>query len=210
MENPVLIIGANAMGKAALDIFKENNVVVYGFLDDEEALHGTEILETVVLGSSEDEQYLGLISGSCEYFVASEDNVERDAISNLIQSEQKKKGVNAIHNRSIISNSCLMGHGNMIDSGTILKAHSEIGDGCNLNSSVVIGVESKLGDYVQVGMGSLIQDGVTVADQVFIGAGSVLVSGITIGKNAQIGAGSVVIADVPEGQRVFGNPAKSM
>ena len=34
MENPVLIFGAGDLGMQALDIFRRNNVLVYGFLDD--------------------------------------------------------------------------------------------------------------------------------------------------------------------------------
>lgn len=41
-----------------------------------------------------------------------------------------------------------------------------------------------------------------------IGSGAVILPGITIGENAIVGAGSVVLQDVPDGQRVVGNPAK--
>ena len=37
MENPVMIFGAGSLGLTALDIFQRNEVVVYGFLDDEKA-----------------------------------------------------------------------------------------------------------------------------------------------------------------------------
>ena len=43
MENPVIIFGANHLGRAAKEIFETNSVVVYGFLDDSKKLHNTEL-----------------------------------------------------------------------------------------------------------------------------------------------------------------------
>ena len=50
MENPVLIFGAGDLGLKALDIFKKNNVMVYGFLDDRPELQGKEFGDVSVLG----------------------------------------------------------------------------------------------------------------------------------------------------------------
>jgi UDP-2-acetamido-3-amino-2,3-dideoxy-glucuronate N-acetyltransferase len=41
-----------------------------------------------------------------------------------------------------------------------------------------------------------------------VGGGCVLLPGVTIGRNAFVGAGSVVTKNVPDGVRVFGNPAR--
>lgn len=43
-----------------------------------------------------------------------------------------------------------------------------------------------------------------------IGAGAVILPGVTIGENAIVGAGAVVVQDIPDGQKVAGNPAKIM
>ena len=53
MENPVMIFGANYLGRIAKEIFESNEVVVYGFLDDDKKLHSIEIDEAVVLGAQE-------------------------------------------------------------------------------------------------------------------------------------------------------------
>jgi FlaA1/EpsC-like NDP-sugar epimerase len=50
MENPVIIFGANALGRAAREIFETNEVVVYGFLDDNKKLHNTQVDEITVSG----------------------------------------------------------------------------------------------------------------------------------------------------------------
>ena len=40
MENPILIFGAGDLGVQALDIFRRNQVLVYGLLDDKKELQG--------------------------------------------------------------------------------------------------------------------------------------------------------------------------
>jgi maltose O-acetyltransferase len=51
---------------------------------------------------------------------------------------------------------------------------------------------------------------VVIEDNVWIGGGAILLPGITIGAGAIIGAGAVVTRDVAAGDRVAGNPARSI
>ncbi len=208
MENPVIIFGANYLGRAAKEIFETNNIVVYGFLDDNKKLHSTEVDEVVVLGDTDDDGFLKLIGKKCEAFVAADDNKLRKSLVNMIQEVRHMQPVNAIHSKSVISEKAILGHGNFIDCNVYLAPGSKVGSHCILNTQTSIGVETSLGDFVQVGAGSSINAGVTIEDEVFIGSGVTIVSGVTIGKGARIGAGSVVIAPVKAGDTVFGNPAK--
>lgn len=210
MENPVIIFGANHLGRAAKEIFDTNSVVVYGFLDDDKKLHNREVDEVVVLGDTDNDGFLKLIGKKCEAFVAADDNKLRKGLVKMLQEVRHVQPVNAIHSQSVISQKATIGHGNFIDFNTYLAPGSKIGSHCILNARTFVGVESTLGDFVQVGAGSSINAGVTIEDEVFIGSGVTVVSGITIGKGARIGAGSVVIASVKEGETVFGNPAQKI
>ena len=51
---------------------------------------------------------------------------------------------------------------------------------------------------------------VNIGADVWIGGGAILLPGVSIGDGAIIGAGSVVTRDVEAGQRVVGNPARSI
>lgn len=207
MENPVIIFGANYLGRTAREIFETNNVEVYGFLDDDKALHNKEIDEVVVLGATDDDGFLKLIGKKCEAFVAADDNRLRKSIVRILHEVRKMQPVNAIHQQSSISKRAEIGHGNFIDVGVTIAPGSKVGSHCVLHAKATIGVEAKLGDFVQVGICSQINPGSTIEDEVFIGAGVVVVSGVTIGKGARVGAGSVVIASVAANETVFGNPA---
>jgi sugar O-acyltransferase (sialic acid O-acetyltransferase NeuD family) len=207
MENPVIIFGASYLGRSAKDIFETNGNVVYGFLDDDKKLHGKELDESVVLGSTDDDGFLKLIGKKCEAFVAVDDNRFRKTLVKMLQEVRHIQPVNAIHNSALLSNHVELGHGNFIDLGVKVGVGAKIGSHCVLQTGCIVGAEARIADFVQVGSGTIINARVEIEEEVFIGSGAVVVSGITIGKGARVGAGSVVIAPVKAGETVFGNPA---
>ena len=50
---PVIIIGVNPFAIEVAHILQINNVIIYGFLDDDPKKQGTEIGEIPVLGNTE-------------------------------------------------------------------------------------------------------------------------------------------------------------
>ncbi|MDH4092920.1 MAG: NeuD/PglB/VioB family sugar acetyltransferase [Cyclobacteriaceae bacterium] len=210
MENPVIIFGANHLGRQSKEIFEANGNVVYGFLDDNKKLHGSVIDNVTVLGSTDDDGLLKFIGKKCEAFVSVDDNKLRKSIVSMLQEVRHAQPVNVIAKSSIIPNSVDIGHGNFIDQGIAFGAGATIGNHCLLHAGAIIGMEVKLGDFVQVGAGSIINAGVEVEDEVFIGSGVTIVGSVTIGRGARIGAGSVVIGSVKAGETVFGNPAEKV
>lgn len=208
MDNPVIIFGAGSLGKAALEIFRSNGVVVYCFLDDNKALHGTEIDQVTVMGGLDDDNLLNIIGKKCEAFVALDETKYRKGVVKVLKEKRKVMPVNAVHESAIIPKTTHIGHGNFINARVVLGTSVKISNHCILHTGSVLDHEVVLGDFVQVGSGSVLNSGTTVKDNAFIGSGVTIVSGITIGKNARVGAGSVVIADVKDNETVFGNPAK--
>jgi sugar O-acyltransferase (sialic acid O-acetyltransferase NeuD family) len=207
MNNPVLILGAGRLGKLALDIFSSNEVLVYGFLDEDEKLHNTEISEVLILGDVNDEGFLEIIGNKTEAFVAIEHKTAKEKTIKLLVDRKKTMPVNAVHNKAVIAEDAEMGHGILVAAGAVINPWAKIGNHSVILSGAVIDTGAKIGEYVEVGAGAVINADVEIGKGTFIGSGAVLVSGIKIGKNARIGAGSVVIEDVKEGKTVFGNPA---
>ena len=198
------------MGRAAREIFETNQVIVYGYLDDNKKLHNTQIDEITVLGDSDNDGFLKLIGKKCEAFVAVDDNKLRKSIVKMLQEVRHVQPVNAIHSKATISEKASIGHGNFIDFNAYLAPGSKIENHCLIQAKAFIGVGASLGNFVQVGAGSNINPEVTIDDEVFIGSGVTIVSGVTVGKGARIGAGSVVVSPVKAGETVFGNPAKTI
>jgi sugar O-acyltransferase (sialic acid O-acetyltransferase NeuD family) len=210
MDNPVIIFGANALGRQARMIFEENGNTVYGFLDDNKALHGTAIDTVMVLGRTDDDGFLKYIGSKCEAFVALDDNKLRKNLVKMLQEKRHVQPVNAFHKSVQIPDTVPVGHGNMIDMGVLIGAGAVIGNHCLLHAGAIIAAEASLANFVQVGAGALVNMNASIGDDVFIGSGAMIVAGVTIGKGARIGAGSVVIGPVKAGETVFGNPAEKV
>lgn len=203
-----MILGAGGIGRAALEIFQDNGVVVYGFLDDDAKEHGKEIDTIPVLGSTDDDGYLKLIGKKCEAFVAADENTYRQSLVEMLHERRKMQPVNAVHRTAVIAKSANIGHGNFINQQAKIGAGTEIGSHCILHSGALLDFNVKAGDFVQIGAGAVIGSSVKIEEGAFIGSGVTIVSGVTIGKKARIGAGSVVVADVKAKDTVFGNPAQ--
>ncbi|SDL80635.1 sugar O-acyltransferase, sialic acid O-acetyltransferase NeuD family [Catalinimonas alkaloidigena] len=208
MEKPVIIFGASGLGKVALEIFESNGIVIYGFLDDDKALHGQQIGEVSVLGKTDDAGFLKLIGHKCEAFVAVDDNALRKGLVKMLNDKRHVMPTNAIHQRAYVAPSAYLGHGNLLSVGTTLNAFAKVGQHCILHANATLDYEVELGDFVQVGAGSTIGAGAKLENEVFVGAGAVILPGVTVGKGARIGAGSVVLADVAAKETVLGNPAQ--
>ncbi len=205
---PVIIIGVNSFALEVADIFQKNNVVIYGFLDDDLKKKDTFIGEIPVLGTTEDEQYWGLIGKNCNVFVALENPTERKKMIETIIDDCKTKPVNAIHPNASIADVNSIGYGLYIGNGAILQPSCKIADHCAIGAGAVIETGAILDEFVQVGSGSVIGKEAKIENNAFIGINSTIVGSVKVGKSASIGAGSVVIENLPNSKRAFGNPAK--
>ncbi len=210
MNNPVLIFGANIHGRIALDCFSSNEFLIYGFLDDNEKLHNTEISEVLILGDPFDDGFLKIIGNKTEAFVAIENKIQKEKIVKMLLERRKTQPVNAIHQKAVISEDAEIGNGILIAAGVAVNHGAKIGNYTVLHANAVIDVLAEIGEYVEIGAGAIINAEVKIKKGAFIGSGAILVSGVTIGENARVGAGSVVIANVKENSTVFGNPAQEI
>ena len=208
MENPVIIFGANYLGRQAKDILERNGNVVYGFLDDNKKIHNTVVDEITVLGSTDNDDFLKLIGKKCDAVVAADETKFRRSLVSMLLEVRKAQPVNVISQTSRMAASSSLGHGNIIDDNVTIGAGATVGNYCILFAGANIAPEVKISDYVQVGTGSIINAGCEIAEEAYIGSGVVIVAGVSIGKGARVGAGSVVIGPVKSGETVFGNPAQ--
>jgi sugar O-acyltransferase (sialic acid O-acetyltransferase NeuD family) len=210
MKNPVVIFGAGTLGKIAVDIFNENDVLVYGFLDDKSELHSTEIGNVRVMGSTDDGGMLKMVGNKTEAFLAVKNKDDRKQLASMLNERRKTMPINAIHKSAVVSEEAIIGHGNLIGALSSIGPFAIIGDLTIIRSSVVIDAQAVVGDYTEIGSGSVINSKATVDEGAFIGSNVTVISGVTVGKNARVGAGSVVIENVEENTTVFGNPAKKV
>ena len=204
----MLILGAGPLGQAALEIFQQNDMVVYGFLDDDTSLHSTTCQHVPILGSTDDATYLALLGKECGAYVALDTMAQRKHIAAALQAQYPLALVNAIHPRAQLASSATAGHGNLINAGATLGIHVSIGNHNTIHTHATLEQGATIDDHVEVGAGSVVGAGVTIHREAFIGPGATIIGGVEIGAGASVGAGAVVLASVPAGTAVLGNPAQ--
>ena len=177
MDEPVVIFGAGTLGKTAMDIFNENNILIYGFLDDKKELHNTEIGSVLVLGSTDDDGFLKIIGNKTEAFVAVRNAKDRKRIGEMLQSRRKTMPLNAIHRTAFVSEDAEIGHGNLVSPNAVIGAFSKVGSFNIIGSGSIIDTDADLGDFVEVGPGTVINSHVKVEEGAFICSNVTLVSG---------------------------------
>lgn len=208
-QKAVVIFGATTIGKIAKEVFDENGVVTYCFLDDNEELLDKEIDDVVIMGSMEHQDIWSLIGKDCNAFIAIDETKIRKGLVGSLK-ELGTVPVNTVHNKASIAKSAHFEHGNFINAGATLNSFSKIGNHNIIHGNVLVDSGAEVGDYVTLGAGVIVNADCNIEDEVFVGSGAVLVSGIKIGKGARVGAGSVVVEDVPAGKTVYGNPAQEL
>ena len=207
---PVIIIGVNPFGLEVAHVFEKNDIVIYGFLDDDPKKKDTSIGEIPVLGPADDESYFKLIGKNCGVFVALENPTERKKMIELILEEREVKPVNAIHPTANIADVKSLAYGVFIGSGAQILPETKLGDHVIIGSGAIIETGAQIADYASIGAGSVIGKEAIIENNVYVGIHSTIVGCVKVGKGATVGAGSVVIENVAGSKRVFGNPAKTL
>ena len=198
---PVVIIGYSGHAYVALDIFGLMGRLVPAYCDQEPKSSNPYKLT-----------YLGNEKESVEklkdfdFFVAIGDNTIRRKVQLFLAAHAK--AVSAIHPRSVIASSAVLGEGSFVAAGTVVNPYATIGSGVVCNTSSVIDHECSIGDFSFIAPGATLCGNVSIGYNTFIGANSVIRQGIRIGNNVMVGAGSVVTHDLADNARVMGNPAK--
>ncbi|MBI2060770.1 MAG: acetyltransferase [Nitrospirae bacterium] len=204
----ILILGAGAQAKYAIDIFKltERNEMV-GVIDLEDRKDGRAeaLLGISILGGLELLKRGKL--GATHALIAHRDNLKKAGLA-----EQCKRiglrSATAIHPGASISPFSKIGEGSIINAGAVIQPNAVIGRHVMVHANVVVDHDSTVGDFANLAPGCTLAGHVQVGRMAYVYTGAVVGPNLRIGDRCEIGAGAVVLKDVPKGWRVAGNPAK--
>jgi sugar O-acyltransferase (sialic acid O-acetyltransferase NeuD family) len=175
-----------------------------GFLDDNDAFHGTRLLGLPVLGPIDVYRELastGLVMGIG-------DNAARKAIVERLGTEIPHPWHGAIHPTATIAPSVQIGEGTVVAAGAVINPDTIIGKHAIINTGATIDHDCKIGDFCHIAPGAHLAGGIHVGEGSLIGIGVVATPYHSIGAWVVVGAGAVVIRDIPDRVVAKGVPAR--
>ncbi|WP_019180083.1 NeuD/PglB/VioB family sugar acetyltransferase [Microbacterium yannicii] len=201
MTSGVLLIGASGLAREVLAAGIRG---VAGILDDDEALHGTEIDGVRVLGSVADaanrEESLLACVGS-------------GAGRRTIVDRLRQAGVDESRYATFAADSARIGRSSDVGSGSILlegvvvTAHASVGHHVVVMPNCTITHDDEIGDFATLAAGVSLGGTVRIGEAAYVGMNACVREGLSVGADATIGMGAVVLADVPNAQTWAGVPA---
>lgn len=205
MGRGLVIAGVGGMGREAAAWVADagHGQKLLGFVDDDPAVHGTEVAGLPVLGP------LAWVDdhASLEVAVA----IGTPSVRQAVVARLDAAGVplaRVTHPSAIIGPRVELGDGVVVCPGAVLTCDIEVGRAAIVNHGALVGHDGRLGACCFVAPGVHLAGAETVGGRADVGIGASVVQGVSIGADAVVGAGAVVIRDVPPGQTVVGVPAR--
>jgi sugar O-acyltransferase (sialic acid O-acetyltransferase NeuD family) len=207
LNKNIVVVGACGFGKEVAWLAKSCGYQVLGFLDDDEQLHGSQVLGLPVLGD---------LSCCTEYFAAAfvvaigNPRVRQALVGKIEALRPHVKWATLTHPNVLIDDSVLLGKGTVVTAGCTLTTDINIGDHCIVNINSTVGHDCVLADFVTVAPLVAISGNVTLGQCVEIGTSASIRQGVTVEEGAVLGMGGVLIKSQPANTVFVGNPAKEL
>lgn len=204
----LIIIGAGGFGREVLAWAGQSLQVgrewaIKGFIDDNLEALRERPAPAPVLGRIEDHQ-----PASDEVFICA---LGVPALKRRCSEMIVARGgrfVNLVHRTVVMGYEVRLGAGVVLCPHSVVSSNTRLGRGVAINLHSTVDHDAVVGDWTQVNCHCDLTAGVSIGAEVFLGSRVTLFPGVRVGDRAHLGGGSVVTRDVPEGVKVFGNPAK--
>jgi len=212
VTTPLVIIGCGGFGREVHDVVDAINAHrptwnLLGYLDDMPNPENQKLVDSrgsSVLGGTD---WLLSARMDVSYVIGIGTGSVRRAIDERLSAAGYLSAI-------LIHPSVTLGHGVIIQPGTVICAgarlttHIDLGRHTHIDQNATIGHDARVGDYARLNPQACVSGSVVVGDGCLVGANATVLQGIVIGDFAVVGAGAVVTKDVEEHLTVKGVPAR--
>lgn len=204
MSGPLVIVGSGGMAMESCWLAQECGWSPIGFLDDNSAARGKEVLGLPVVGTSADwRKFPG-----AAFVVAIGLPRDRRSVVRQMSSVGTPRFATLVHPSVRVSQFVTLGEGTIVASNCVLTVDIVVGRHAILNMGATIAHECRLADFVTVGPLAAISGKVRLDECVDVGAGASIRQGQTMGPGSVLGMGGVLTKPIGASEVFVGNPAK--
>jgi acetyltransferase EpsM len=206
-DRPIILLGAGNQGRVALDLLRDIEVPVAGFLDDTRA-PGDRVGGQPILGPFADALTPRLRNGHqfLLTFGAMEKRLEWGRA--LLQSGAVLYRL--VHPSSLVGDGVRLGEGVFVSAQCALFAGAEIGDFSMINNHCSIGHDCRVGAANLFGPAVHLAGTIATGQCCKFGTGALVQPDLTIGERVRVAGGALVHEPVEDGMTVIGNPGRSL
>jgi len=190
------------------EVGKDENSQIY-FVVDEEYLPKTKELNSIEIISFND--FLQIRADE-KFLTVGFSNLQRRIEVFEFCKNNNIHILNVKATNAVIMNNVQIDNGYILSPFTTLTSNIKIGVGFQANLYSYVAHDCMIGNFVTFAPGVKCNGHVEIGNNVYVGSGVIIHPGkagkpLKIGHNSVIAAGSVVTKNIPNGMKVFGNPA---
>ncbi len=204
----VIVVGAGAQAKYALETFRFDNAIsVVGVLDthNNADIWGSKLHYATILGPTT--LLKDKLAEAAIICVA--DPVRKQAL--MLEAEALGYSiVSAIHPTAVIADTATLAPGVIINALAVLQPQCKIGLGVMIHAGVIVEHDCQIGAFANLAPGVRLAGWVNVGARARLYTGACVIPKISIADDCVVAAGAVVIENVTLGDTVGGVPAKPL
>ncbi|WP_369230568.1 acetyltransferase [Streptomyces sp. R21] len=205
----LVIIGAGGFARETAQAVRDaGDLKLLGHLDDNAALHGTEVDGVPVLGGCDlvhdlpDARVVICVGNPRDYAARARLVRRLDLPTDRYAS--------VIHPTAAVSATSEVGPGSVLLAHCVLTAAVHVGAHVAVMPQVVLTHDDVVEDYATLASGVRLGGGVRLERGAYAGSGALVRESTTVGAWSLIGMGSAVLGDVPPGEVWVGSPARRL
>ncbi len=209
----LIVLCARSHARVAIDVLRTMGLSPASLVDDDAALHGTEVDGVKVTGALDSvfnrkPETVKLVHGLGNKARAGNSDLRRRREWFERFKAQGYSFVQVISPKAMVSERAVLQEGCHVMTGAIVQAGCHVGANTIVNTGAQLDHDCRVGPHSHIAPGAILCGGVEVGAECHIGAGAVILENIKIGDRAVVGAGAVVTADVAAGTTVMGGAAR--
>ncbi|GGV59197.1 acetyltransferase [Streptomyces griseoloalbus] len=205
----LVIVGAGGFAReTARAAHDTGEFTLLGHLDDNPALHGTEVDGVPVLGDCDLVHALPgarvvICAGNPRDYAARARLVRRLGLP-------EERYATVVHPTAVVSATSTVGPGTVLLAHCVLTAAVRVGAHVAVMPQVVLTHDDVVEDFATLASGVRLGGSARLERGAYAGSGALIREGTTVGAWSLIGMGSSVLGDVPPGEVWVGSPARRL